>query len=87
MRRLKLLSLLLALAAVLTSSMVWSRPKESRGCPKNPPSDERRCGHPSATCTWACASEGHRRLVCDCEQDDKGTWRWQCGEVGPVCTM
>jgi hypothetical protein len=83
----KLLSLLLVLTVALTSAVVWSRPKQSPGCPKHPPADQSRCGHHHAACSWPCASEGHRSLACDCEQDDKGSWRWQCDEIGPVCTM
>jgi hypothetical protein len=52
-----------------------------------PPAEESRCGHHHATCSWPCASEGHRSLACHCGQDDEGTWRWQYSETGPVCSM
>ena len=35
----KLLSLLLVLTVALTSAVVWSRPKQSPGCPKHPPKE------------------------------------------------
>jgi hypothetical protein len=89
MRRKLIVSLSLAalLAAALGSTLAWSRAKSSPGCPRRTPEQGAPCKHKHADCHWRCEGEGHSNLACSCEQDEHGAWRWQCGSVGPPCTL
>jgi hypothetical protein len=81
------LSVTALLVAALASTVAWSLPKSSPGCPRQAPKDGAPCKPKHAECHWACEGEDHSHFACSCEKDDHGTWRWQCASIGPPCTM
>jgi hypothetical protein len=89
MRRNLLVSLALTalLGAALVSTLAWSLPKSTPGCPRQAPKDGSPCKHKHADCHWRCEGEGHSDLGCSCEKDEHGTWRWQCANIGPPCVL
>lgn len=89
MRRDHIVSLGLAalLAAALVSSLAWSRPKFTPGCPRHAPKDGSPCKNKHADCHWRCEGEGHSDFGCSCEKDERDTWRWQCASIGPPSVL
>jgi len=74
----------MALALALVPAVAWSGPKSK--CPKHPAKPDSPCTAKNATCNFRCQAEGDRDLLCSCEKDESGSWRWQCIS-GSVCTM
>ncbi len=81
------LSLSALLGVALATTLAWSRPKSSPGCPRDPVKDGSPCKRKHATCHWPCEAEGDSNLTCSCEKDESGAWRWQCASMGPTCIL
>jgi hypothetical protein len=84
--RLIAVALLGGLAIALAAVPAWSRPKSAPGCPRRAVEADSPCKKKHATCRWACEGEGHSDLICACEKDEQGAWRWKC-ITGPLCVL
>jgi hypothetical protein len=83
MKRLRLVAVAV-MVLVLTPAVAWSGPKGK--CPKRPVVPDSPCTAKNTFCNFRCQAEGDRDLLCSCQKDEAGSWRWQC-TPGPVCTM
>jgi hypothetical protein len=81
------LSVTALLGLVLATTLAWSVPKSSPGCPRYAPKDGSPCKRKHAECHWQCEGEGHSDLSCSCEKDESGAWRWLCASIGTPCIL